>query len=79
VSVSTWNTQVGIYAVLAGDALLSTMVQVVAEEAEQNQRYPFVLLGEQTGTPDDILEVDGDQQTFTLDQENHGPYQGPAA
>jgi hypothetical protein len=65
-SVSTWNTQIMLYGVLAGDATLNTMVTAVVEEVEQNQKFPYIILGEQTGTPDDILDVDGDQQTYTM-------------
>lgn len=65
-SASIWNTQQALYGRLAGDVLLNTMVKAIVEEAEQNQAFPYILLGEQTGTPEDILEVDGDQQTYTM-------------
>lgn len=67
--------QTAIYQALISDAPLMAMLpngtDSVIEEPDQNQAAPYITLGEQTGTPDDLLIETGGQQTNTLHVWDH--------
>lgn len=64
--VRLWNVQQAIYDALAGDPLVMSMITSLSDTPEQNQRHPYVLLGDATGAPQDLLIETGATITETL-------------
>lgn len=64
--IRQWPVQQAIYAVMASDSMLFNSVTSISDQPPQNAVAPYVVLGEGTGTPDDVLDVSGSQQTMTI-------------
>lgn len=64
--IRSWATQQSLYARLTGDVTLMGLVTAIRDQPDQNQAFPYITLGEGTGTPDDLLDVTGAQMTQTL-------------
>jgi hypothetical protein len=59
-------TQAALYSALTADAPLMAIVQGVFDGPDQNQAMPYITLGENTATPDDLIIETGGQLTFTV-------------
>jgi hypothetical protein len=64
--IRLWPVQQAVYSKLSGDSTLMSMVTAIADQPDQDQAFPYITLGEASGTPDDLLNATGSQQTLTL-------------
>ncbi len=64
--IRSWAVQQAVYTILHSDSTLMALVTGIADEPEQDQIHPYVVIGETTAVPDDILSTTGAQETLTL-------------
>jgi hypothetical protein len=64
--IRQWPVQKAIYGKLTSDATLMGMITGVFDVAPQDQPYPYLLIAEDTGAADDLIDITGAQVTDTI-------------
>jgi hypothetical protein len=64
--IRPWPVQKAIYTRLVADSTLMGMVTSIVDEPDQNAGFPYILIGEMTATPDDVLDTTGGNHTCTI-------------
>lgn len=58
--------QKAVYGALSADSTLMGMITSLSDDPDQNAPYPYVLIGDDTGNPEDLLIETGTNATLTI-------------